>query len=164
METLQLRLSLAGIDTPEEKLRELQNWLQDAGLFVRLEIEPPAEEEMGGKAIALVLVFTLTGESIHLPPAVEEGLRQIDGWQQQQPHSFIKPVIHLTGKSKPDEEIQETIRREQLHIELREPDPQSPPVTRREQLHIELREPEPPPLSTGKAQVVAPPKPPTGKK
>ncbi len=27
METLQLRLSLAGIDTPEDKLRELQNWL-----------------------------------------------------------------------------------------------------------------------------------------
>jgi len=136
METLQLKLSLAGIETPEDKLRELQSWLQDAGIFVKLEIEPPAEEEMGGKVTKLILIFTLTSESIHLPPSVEKGLRQIDGWQQQQQQQVIKPFIESTGHEKLDKEIQEMIRREQWHIELREPEP---------------------PPSKGKAQVVAPP-------
>lgn len=144
METLQLRLSLAGIDTPEEKLRELQNWLQDAGVFVRLEIEPPAEGEMGGKVTALriILAISLASEFGHLPPAVVEGLRQIHTWQQQQ-QQVIKPVIESTSDEKFDKKIREKIQREQWHIEVREP--------------------EPPPLSIGKAQVVAPPKPPTGK-
>ncbi len=65
METLQLKLSLAGLDTPEDKLRELQIWLQDAGIFVKLEIEPPAEEEMGGKVTALILAFSLVSEFGH---------------------------------------------------------------------------------------------------
>jgi hypothetical protein len=117
METLQLRLSLEGIDTPEDKLRELQSWLQDAGISARLEIEPPAEGEMGGKVTALILAFTLTSEFTHLPPSVEEGLRQIDGWQQQQ--QVIKPVIESTGHEKFDEEIQEVLKREQWHIEVR---------------------------------------------
>lgn len=142
METLQLRLSLAGIDTPEDKLRELQNWLQEAGIFVKLEVEPPAEEEMGGKVTALILAFSLASEFGHLPPSVVEGLRQIEEWQQQQ-QQVIKPVMGSTGHEKFDEEIQKTIRREQLHIELRELEP---------------------PPSTGKAQVVAPPKPSTEKK
>jgi 5,10-methylenetetrahydrofolate reductase len=119
METLQLKLSLAGIDTPEDKLRELQSLLQDAGIFVKLEIEPPAEEEMGGKVTALILVFSLASEFGHLPPSVEEAFRQIEEWQQQQ--QVIRPVIHLSGKKKLDEEIQETIRREQLHIEVKKP-------------------------------------------
>ena len=120
METLQLRLSLAGIDTPEDKLRDLQSLLQDAGIFVKLEIEPPAEEEMGGKVTALILAFSLASEFGHLPPAVEEGLRQIDEWQQQQ-SQVIQPVIHLSGNKKLDEEIQEMLRREQWHIEVRKP-------------------------------------------
>jgi len=119
METLQLKLSLAGLDTPEDKLRELQSLLQDAGIFVKLEIEPPAEEEMGGKVTALILAFSLASEFGHLPPSVEEAFRQIEEWQQQQ--QVIRPVIHLSGKKKLDEEIQEVLRREQLHIEVKKP-------------------------------------------
>lgn len=94
---------------------ELQNWLQDAGIFVKLEIEPPAEEEMGGKVTALILAFSLVSEFGHLPPSVEEAFRQIEEWQQQQ-QQVIRPVIHLSGKKKLDEEIQEVLRREQWHI------------------------------------------------
>jgi len=119
METLKLGLSLVVAD--EKALQDLERWLKNASVQVRRDITPPTPEELAvGRFGALSLAVVIATESTHLPPSVEEGLRQIHKWQQH--HQSMKPVVHLTGRQKLDEQIDEIVRRLHLHIELREPE------------------------------------------
>jgi len=115
VDVVELKLSLEGIDSPEVALVELQQWLQQAGIRVELERLPPTEEELGGKAVAVILICSLLNESI------SEALHEVDVWQQH--HSKAQAVLHLTGQPQPDEPIREQIQHGNLHIHLREPEP-----------------------------------------
>lgn len=136
--TFKLTLSLEGIESPAVALRELQQWLDQAGIRqVELIPGPAVEGELAWKeAIALSVAFSIATEFAHLPPSVAEGLREIHKWQQQRPVQMV--VIHPTGQSERDKEIQQIIdsieKREQ-----KEPHPET--VDRHQPPHIEVREP-----------------------
>lgn len=118
MSELELKLRLEGIDANEAALYNLQRWLKDAGIFVDVEIPPPAEGDMGSKPMALLLAVALTTEQLELPPRIEEALHQIHRWQSQ--HQTIQPVLELPGeRPQQEEQIEKKIRREQWHIETR---------------------------------------------
>lgn len=109
MDVLKLKLSLEGVESPEGALLELQQWLQRAGIRAELERLPPTEEELGGKAVAILLICSLLNESIG------EALHEVHEWQQH--HAKAQPVLQLTGQPQHDDPIREQIRRENLHIE-----------------------------------------------
>jgi len=118
---LEFKLSLEGMDTPEIALYELKNWLENQGISVELEYTLPTETELGGKPFKLiiVLVLSLTAEFAHLPPKVEEALQFAHEWKTHRQEGTV--VLELTGNESLDEELQEKIRREQWHIEVRRP-------------------------------------------
>jgi hypothetical protein len=124
MATLQLRVTLEGRNVSEATLRELQQWLKDEGIRAQLEVEPPAEGELGGKITALLLTITLMAEGVHLPAI----LHSLGQWQQRSPET-VEVVLH----SKHHEDIQEVLEREgmpHIHVrELEQPVPRPTPVT-----------------------------------
>jgi len=120
MEPLKLRLSLVVAD--EEALYDLERWLKSTSIQVELEITRPTEEELGGKAVALLLVCSLLNESL------EGAIEQVFRWSGHHPDTPIE--LSLTGREDIDDPIREQVKDRPLNV------------------HIELREPEPPPIKT----------------
>ena len=121
MKTLELELSLNIADDEKlaQSLHDLKHYLEDAGIAVELLTEPPVAEELGGKAVAVLLTVSLLNESMH------SALDEVHHWQMQ--HQNTPVVLHLTGKRDNDEPIQQHIQRENYHIELRKPKTPSKP-------------------------------------
>ncbi len=113
MATLQLRFTLEGLGASESEiaLGSLQQWLEEAGFNVELETEPPVADEMGGMKKTVVLYVSLS--------LMAEALHQTHQWQQQEELTG-QVVLHSTGNQEHDDDIREVLKREGIHIEVRE--------------------------------------------
>lgn len=118
-EIITLKVSLKTSESTEDALYVLQRWLEDSGISVQLDITPPAEDELGGRLTALLLAISISAEFTHLPPSIEEALKQLEAAQEQQEN--VQIIVHSPGFPDLDDKMREKVRREQWHIEIQEP-------------------------------------------
>ncbi len=93
METSHFRITFAE-PFNETDLFALERYLKDAGYFIELERLPPSDEEMGGKAVALILIAGITFEQLQESSHIWE-------IQHSKPHiELIEPLPPRKEKEK----------------------------------------------------------------